>query len=376
MDSLPPELHLAIAVYLRNPVHLCRLSSSCRQLRHLWFSEAVWRTMLEGVDATPSVPEDFHAQVALLSSFLDLSTSTLGASAGQNAKEEIMRWTKSQFIDNATDVTDEIKRRQADNPDVPFLPPSDLYQPTRNQFRQKLATIPAPKFKELATDILLDLKRRFPQPVSGQRFMQEYVSRTTKVLAPDMRITWMEHDEYWRLMDNIPGVTDVVGSMHYSPKVAQLVAVCWLDVTATLMHVPSGMYQPQLRISTRRPSQVLKNCEVSAEVKSAGSLPPIKVSLLLTGMISNNVVEASYPWLVLSLPPIYLSESGASNNDGLHTVEFKIKDLSGHWKSGLVIDYFSLVRVQTPPNNDTDKTESTGSILGGLVSQVRDLLGV
>ncbi|KAJ3378195.1 component of the polarisome [Entophlyctis sp. JEL0112] len=69
-------------------------------------------------------------------------------------------------MDLATDVTDEIKRRQAANPDVPFLPLSDLYLPKRNQARQKLATLPAPKFKELATDILFDLERRFPS-VSG-----------------------------------------------------------------------------------------------------------------------------------------------------------------------------------------------------------------
>ncbi|KAI9345317.1 hypothetical protein BDR26DRAFT_856730 [Obelidium mucronatum] len=81
----------------------------------------------------------------------------------------MMRLSKQQFMDLSTDVTDEIKRRNLDQKEVPFLPLSDQFLPKRNQARQKLATLPTPKFKELSTDIFWDLERRFP--IAGQLYL-------------------------------------------------------------------------------------------------------------------------------------------------------------------------------------------------------------
>ncbi|KAJ3074588.1 Peroxisome biosynthesis protein pex1 [Podochytrium sp. JEL0797] len=109
-------------------------------------------------------------QFETLAAFLGFTPATLQqnlnqaaiASSRQNAKDKMMRLSKAQFLDLSTDVTDEIKRRNLDQKDVPFLALSDQYLPKRNQARQKLATLASSKFKELATDIFWDLERRFP----------------------------------------------------------------------------------------------------------------------------------------------------------------------------------------------------------------------
>ncbi|KAI8615600.1 hypothetical protein BC830DRAFT_1121817 [Chytriomyces sp. MP71] len=117
-----------------------------------------------------STDDQAAGQFIVLASFLGFTPETLAANANQaaiassrmGAKEKMMRLSRQQFMDLSTDVTDEIKRRIADQKDVPLLPFNDLYLPKRNQARQKLATLPTPKFKELATDIFWDLERRFP----------------------------------------------------------------------------------------------------------------------------------------------------------------------------------------------------------------------
>jgi hypothetical protein len=54
---------------------------------------------------------------------------------------------------------------------VPFLPVRDDFHPKRNQARQKLATLPRNRFKDLASDVFFELRRRFPE------FDEEDVSR-------------------------------------------------------------------------------------------------------------------------------------------------------------------------------------------------------
>jgi hypothetical protein len=44
-----------------------------------------------------------------------------------------------------------------------FLPLRDEFHPRRNQARQKLATLPSTRFKDLASDVYHELKRRYPQ---------------------------------------------------------------------------------------------------------------------------------------------------------------------------------------------------------------------
>lgn len=46
-----------------------------------------------------------------------------------------------------------------------FLPLRDDFHPRRNQARQKLATLPSTRFKDLASDVYHELKRRYPQVV-------------------------------------------------------------------------------------------------------------------------------------------------------------------------------------------------------------------
>ena len=46
---------------------------------------------------------------------------------------------------------------------VPFLPVRDDFHPKRNQARQKLATLPASRFKDLSSDVFYELSRRYPE---------------------------------------------------------------------------------------------------------------------------------------------------------------------------------------------------------------------
>lgn len=53
---------------------------------------------------------------------------------------------------------------------VPFLPVRDDFHPKRNQARQKLATLPTGRFKDLSSDVYYELGRRYPE------FKEEVVS--------------------------------------------------------------------------------------------------------------------------------------------------------------------------------------------------------
>lgn len=46
---------------------------------------------------------------------------------------------------------------------APFLPVRDDFHPKRNQARQKLATLPKNRFKDLASDVFHELRRRYPE---------------------------------------------------------------------------------------------------------------------------------------------------------------------------------------------------------------------
>lgn len=45
----------------------------------------------------------------------------------------------------------------------PFLAVNPLYHQKRNQARQKLATLPTNRFRDLASDVYFEIKRRFPE---------------------------------------------------------------------------------------------------------------------------------------------------------------------------------------------------------------------
>ncbi|KAJ9090659.1 hypothetical protein QFC19_009520 [Naganishia cerealis] len=102
------------------------------------------------------------------------------------AREKLTRLTKSQFHELSTDVYDELVRREdveggrgndsehsslsrtSDTSSEmhffldPFLPVRADFHPKRNQARQKLATLPKNRFKDLASDVFYELNRRFP----------------------------------------------------------------------------------------------------------------------------------------------------------------------------------------------------------------------
>ena len=95
------------------------------------------------------------------------------------ARDKLPRLSPTQFQELSTDVYDEFQRRQAvaarqngaaspgsQNPPAYLLPVQGFY-PERNQARQKLSTLPAPKFRHLARDVFFELGRRIPRFVAG-----------------------------------------------------------------------------------------------------------------------------------------------------------------------------------------------------------------
>ncbi|KAG9088464.1 component of the polarisome [Ceratobasidium sp. 370] len=83
-----------------------------------------------------------------------------------NAREKLTRLTRQQFQELSTDVYDELMRRndnEKSGAETPFLPVRDDFHPKRNQARQKLATLPPIRFKDLSSDVFYELGRRYPE---------------------------------------------------------------------------------------------------------------------------------------------------------------------------------------------------------------------
>ncbi|PWY99934.1 hypothetical protein BCV70DRAFT_231640 [Testicularia cyperi] len=95
-----------------------------------------------------------------------------------NAREKLTRLSKQQFTELSTDVYDELMRRQSNAKNgnsQPFLAVRDEFHPKRNQARQKLATLPKNRFKDLASDVFFELERRFPE--LKEEFRPEAIAR-------------------------------------------------------------------------------------------------------------------------------------------------------------------------------------------------------
>ncbi|POS83966.1 hypothetical protein EPUL_004781 [Erysiphe pulchra] len=94
-----------------------------------------------------------------------------GNSKPNRARDKLLRLSSVQFQELSTDIFDELVRRQQverrlginGTPPPPFLSPRENFHPKRNQARQKLSTLPPPRFRDLATDVFLELERRFPR---------------------------------------------------------------------------------------------------------------------------------------------------------------------------------------------------------------------
>ncbi|GAA5917079.1 hypothetical protein JCM6882_009488 [Rhodosporidiobolus microsporus] len=84
-----------------------------------------------------------------------------------NAREKLTRLTRQQFQELSTDVYDELVRRMEDASgrpgEQPFLAVRSDFHPKRNQARQKLATLPLLRFRDLASDVYFELDRRYPE---------------------------------------------------------------------------------------------------------------------------------------------------------------------------------------------------------------------
>ncbi|GAA5923228.1 uncharacterized protein JCM15063_003576 [Sporobolomyces koalae] len=84
-----------------------------------------------------------------------------------NAREKLTRLTRQQFQELSTDVYDELVRRIEDAAgrpgEQPFLAVRSDFHPKRNQARQKLATLPLQRFRDLASDVYFELDRRYPE---------------------------------------------------------------------------------------------------------------------------------------------------------------------------------------------------------------------
>ncbi|TVY64295.1 Protein SPA2 [Lachnellula suecica] len=95
------------------------------------------------------------------------------------ARDKLLRLSSVQFQELSTDVFDELLRRQQtgrrppnggpppEGGPPPYLLPKDTFHPKRNQARQKLSTLPPPRFRDLATDVFYELERRFPRFAGG-----------------------------------------------------------------------------------------------------------------------------------------------------------------------------------------------------------------
>lgn len=106
------------------------------------------------------------------------------------ARDKLLRLSPVQFHELSTDVFDELQRRQASSPlsgrpprlqnVPPFLQPRPDFHEKRNQARQKLSSLQAPRFRDLSTDVFCELERRFPQfamPPSGNGLHSRSQSR-------------------------------------------------------------------------------------------------------------------------------------------------------------------------------------------------------
>ncbi|KAL8996381.1 MAG: hypothetical protein Q9169_004104 [Polycauliona sp. 2 TL-2023] len=121
---------------------------------------------------TLMMEEALSQHYAILRRYLAQSLRDEKGNAKPNrARDKLLRLSAVQFQELSTDVYDELLRRQSaagqqtNGPgQVPsYLLPKDNFHPKRNQARQKLATLPPPRFRDLATDVFYELERRFPR---------------------------------------------------------------------------------------------------------------------------------------------------------------------------------------------------------------------
>ncbi|KAL0091279.1 hypothetical protein F4703DRAFT_1732029 [Phycomyces blakesleeanus] len=93
-----------------------------------------------------------------------------------NARLKLGRLNTLQFHELAMDVYDEQGRRYYPEKSGPFLPVRDDFHPRRNQARQKLATLPVPRFQDLVSD------HSSPSPLSPPSPLPAQPSKSTNIV--------------------------------------------------------------------------------------------------------------------------------------------------------------------------------------------------
>ncbi|KAI0031844.1 hypothetical protein K488DRAFT_78811 [Vararia minispora EC-137] len=128
-----------------------------------------YRTESYRPSQTQSPPQDTRQIARIhyeeLSKYLASYLANEPANSRSAARQKLTRLTRQQFQELSTDVYDELIRRKSntDSNDIPFLPVRDDFHPKRNQARQKLATLPTSRFKDLSSDVYYELVRRYPE---------------------------------------------------------------------------------------------------------------------------------------------------------------------------------------------------------------------
>ncbi|KAL2066102.1 hypothetical protein VTL71DRAFT_2173 [Oculimacula yallundae] len=78
------------------------------------------------------------------------------------AREKLVKLSNVQLHQFRVDVNDELSRREQQRPNTPYLLPNLMYQPKRNQAREKISTLSANRFRDLTMDLVSELERRYP----------------------------------------------------------------------------------------------------------------------------------------------------------------------------------------------------------------------
>ncbi|KAI8841739.1 hypothetical protein BC829DRAFT_446596 [Chytridium lagenaria] len=133
------------------------------------------------------------------------------------------------------------------------------------------------------------------------------------VTASELSIAWLDN-EHWSLEESV--------EQSISPKTAVLNSVCWLDVSATLRAVPSGLYIPYLRLRLNDSSSlndVLVTCTLNNTVLATRSFDDFL-----------SLKPSKSSWLLFPLPMITVPES----KNEFTCVQISIVDHGVNWKMG------------------------------------------
>ncbi|KAI8620778.1 hypothetical protein BC830DRAFT_1077620 [Chytriomyces sp. MP71] len=223
-------------------------------------------------------------------------------------------------------------------------------------------------------------------PVEDAAGLIALFQRLSSVVTVDkMNIVWGEDRRYWNLSEAVDGVSGI--GFQHSTRLAQLNAVCYLDVKARLSRcVMAGVYTPQVRVHVIRsqgraaPIRSLSNVHFVAKVlreptedddpELGEDALVVAQSYLPLGTLLANHASASYPWTTVSLPSIRIDEEARQS---MRTVVLSLEDHSNNWKMGLVVDAFLLTRVikgESSHENDREMAVRERTLIGEAMEKV------